>query len=216
MYIEFLLEEPSAEAALQNLLPAILGEDVGFRLHAYQGKPDLLNKLPDRLQGYRAWMPDDYYIVVLIDADDEDCKALKAKLETVTREAGLNTKSAVLPGMHFQVLNRLAVEELEAWFLGDVPALRAAYPKISANLEHRVNYRDPDAVPGGAWEALERLLKYHQYPLPGKITVAENVSRHMKPDRNRSHSFQVFVEGLNAILEDADRGLIRDASRENR
>jgi hypothetical protein len=203
MYIEFLLEERSAEAALKNLLPKIIGERVGFRLHAYQGKLDLLNKLPDRLQGYRAWMPDDYYIVVLIDADDEDCEALKAKLETIAREAGLNTKSAVLPGMHFQVLNRLAVEELEAWFIGDTPALRAAYPRISAHLKHRANYRDPDAVPGGTWEALERLLKYHQYPLPGKITIAEKVSKHMEPDRNRSHSFQVFVDGLNAILEDA-------------
>lgn len=51
--------------------------------------------------------------------------------------------------------------------------------------------------------ALERLLKYHQYPLPGKITIAERVSSYMDPERNRSHSFQVFVEGLNAILEDA-------------
>jgi hypothetical protein len=203
MYIEFLLEERSAEATLKNLLPKILGERVGFRLHAYQGKLDLLNKLPDRLQGYCAWMPHDYYIVVLIDADQEDCEALKGELEAIAREAGLSTKSAVLPGMHFQVLNRLAVEELEAWFFGDAPALRAAYPRISANLEHRANYRDPDAIPGGTWEALARLLKYHQYPLPGKITIAESVSEHMAPDRNRSRSFQVFVDGLNAILEDA-------------
>ncbi len=203
MYIEFHLEEPSAEAALQNLLPEILGGRVGFRLHAYQGKPDLLNKLPSRLQGYRAWMPDYYYIVVLIDADREDCHALKAQLEIIARQAGLATKSAVLPGMSFQVLNRLAVEELEAWFFGDVDALRAAYPRISPHLEHSQTYRDPDTIPGGTWEALQRLLHYHRYPLPGKISIAKKVSHHMNPDRNRSHSFQVFLQGLNAILQQA-------------
>lgn len=201
MYIEFLLEESSAEATLRNLLPAILGEQVGFRLHAYQGKPDLLRKLPSRLQGYRVWMPDDYYIVVLIDADHEDCHTLKAQLETIAREAGLNTKSAVLPGMRFQVLNRVAVEEIEAWFFGDADALRAAYPRVSPYLEYRKTYRDPDAIRGGTWEALERLLQHHRYPVPGKISIAERVSQHMEPHRNRSHSFQVFLEGLNAILE---------------
>jgi hypothetical protein len=31
-------------------------------------------------------------------------------------------------------LNRIAVEELEAWFFGDIEALRAVYPKLSATL----------------------------------------------------------------------------------
>lgn len=201
MYIEFLLEESSAEAALRNLLPEILGQQVSYRFHAFQGKTDLLNKLPSRLEGYCAWMPNDYYIVVLIDADREDCHALKAELERIAREAGLNTKSAVLPGMRFQVLNRVAVEEMEAWFFGDADALRVAYPRISPSLEYRKNYRDPDAIPGGTWEALERLLQYHHYPVPGKISIAEEVSQHMEPHRNRSHSFQVFLKGLNAILD---------------
>jgi len=201
MYIEFLLEETSAEAALRNLLPEILGQRADFRLHAYQGKPDLLKKLPSRLQGYCAWMPNDYYIVVLVDADREDCHALKAELEGIAHKAGLSTKSAVVPGMRFQVLNRVAVEEMEAWFFGDVDALHAAYPRISPNLKHQKNYRDPDAIPGGTWEALERLLQYNHYPVPGKISVAEEVSKHMEPHRNRSHSFQVFLRGLNAILD---------------
>jgi len=80
MHIEFLLEEPSAEAALLNILPKILEQNITFAIHPYQGKQDLLKKLPDRFRGYKTWLPEDWRIVVLIDADDEDCRGLKAQL----------------------------------------------------------------------------------------------------------------------------------------
>ncbi|PKO20249.1 MAG: hypothetical protein CVU38_21140, partial [Chloroflexi bacterium HGW-Chloroflexi-1] len=128
MHIEFLIEEPSAEAALNNLAPAILGPDATFQVHPYNGKPDLLAKLPGRLVGYRPWLPADWRIVVLLDADEADCLQLKARMDDIARAAGLVTKSAA-GGAQFQVLNRLAVQELEAWFFGDAAALCAAYPR---------------------------------------------------------------------------------------
>ena len=88
MHLEFLLEEPSAEAALNNLLPQIVGQSATFALHSYQGKPDLLAKLPGRLRGYRDWLPPDWHVVVLVDRDADDCYMLKAHLEQVAREAG--------------------------------------------------------------------------------------------------------------------------------
>ena len=51
MHVELLVEEPSAEAALQNLLPRIVGPDVSFVIHPHQGKKDLLGKLPAPLRG---------------------------------------------------------------------------------------------------------------------------------------------------------------------
>ena len=69
MYIEFFLEEESAEEALKVILPKILSADVGFNFHVFQGKPDLLGKLPERLKVYRRWIPDDWRIVVLIDRE---------------------------------------------------------------------------------------------------------------------------------------------------
>ena len=33
MHIEFLVEEPSAEAALKNLVPKLMGEDISFNIH---------------------------------------------------------------------------------------------------------------------------------------------------------------------------------------
>lgn len=202
MHIEFLVEEPSAEAALQNILPKILGEGVSFNIHPYQGKADVLSKLPGRLRGYRAWLPKDWRIVVLVDADEADCRHLKSILDKAALDAGLITKSAAKSGSRFQVLNRLAIQELEAWFLGDVEALHGAYSRIPLVLGNRARYRTPDSISGGTWEALERELQragYYPGGLP-KIAAAREISRHMEPGRNRSMSFQVFRQGLLTLV----------------
>ena len=202
MYIEFFLEEESAEEALKVILPKIISTDVGFNFHVFQGKPDLLGKLPNLLKVYRQWITADWRIVVLVDRDQEDCFQLKARLEGIAHDAGFVTKSSASQEGDFQVVNRLAIEELEAWFFGDTEALQTAYSRIPENLQDQAGYRDPDAIKGGTYEALERLLKrlnYHQEGLP-KTTLAQNIAQHMEPSRNRSKSFQVFVEGLKACV----------------
>ena len=198
MHVEFLVEEPSAEAALANLLPQLLSPRHTFKVHPHQGKRNLLSRLPGRLAGYAKWLPDDWRIVVLIDADQEDCRRLKERLEREAGGAGLRTLSGRARGGAFQVINRLAVEELEAWFLVDVDALRAAYPRVPASVGRRAPFRDPDRVGGGTWEALERVLQRAGYYREGmlKIEVARSVSRHMDPAHNRSHSFGVFRDAL--------------------
>ena len=110
------------------------------------------------------------------------------------------TKSSATLKDNFQVVNRLAIEELEAWFFGDIEALRAAYPEVSRTFHRRPKYRDPDAILGGTSEALARLLKsYYPRWLP-KTKVAEKIALHMEPCRNKSRSFQVFVKGLKACV----------------
>ena len=197
MHIEFLVEEPSAEAALNNLAPVILGPEITFQVHPYNGKQDLLAKLPRRLAGYRAWLPEGWRIVILLDTDEADCLQLKARMEAIAHAAGLTTRSAA-SGAQFQVLNRLAVQELEAWFFGDTAALCAAYPRLKPHLGERSKYSNPDAIAGGIWEALERELQRVGYAPGGlaKVTTARAISAHMQPERNRSHSFQVFRSGL--------------------
>lgn len=51
MHLEVLVEEPSAEAALEILLPRLVGPEVEIRLHPHQGKQDLLAALPGKLRG---------------------------------------------------------------------------------------------------------------------------------------------------------------------
>ena len=91
--------------------------------------------------------------------------------------------------------NRIAVEELEAWFFGDWTAVQAAYPRVSASQVSKQGFRDPDAVLGGTWEALERVLKKAGYFKTGlrKMECAKQVAQHMEPARNASRSFQAFA-----------------------
>lgn len=200
MHLEVLVEEPSAEEALNGLIPKILGTASTYRIHVYNGKPDLLKKLPSRLRGYARFLPDDWRLIVLVDRDGQDCRHLKDELEAAARDAGLKTRSAG-GWERCQVLNRIAVEELEAWFFGDPQALRQSFPGLQSGWEERAAYRDPDAIRGGTFEALQRLLQSRGYYREGvpKIRLAREVARHMDPQRNRSRSFVVFRDGLRRL-----------------
>lgn len=198
LHLEFLVGEDSLEAALTQLLPKILPSNVTSNIHAYRGKPDFLKKVPNRLKGYQASLPPDWKIVVLIDEDREDCLKIKKQLEDIAISAGLITKSSCQKDKSFQVLNRIVIEELEAWFFGDVQAIRQAYPKVSPHLAKQKGYRDPDAIKGGTWEALERVLKKAGYHAGGleKYKASRDISQYMNPELNRSRSFQVFYQAL--------------------
>lgn len=198
MHLEFLVEEFSAKECLEQILPKILSQKITYKIHDFRGKSDLIKKLPDRLAGYKTWIPEDYKIIILVDRDDESCQNLKSKLEKIAIKKGFITKSISKNQKAFQVLNRIAIEELEAWFFGDVKAMVSAYPKVSPNLGQKAKFRNPDQINGGTWEALEQVLQragYHQGGLE-KVKAAREISKFMNPQNNRSPSFQVFYQGL--------------------
>lgn len=202
--IEVLVEERSAEEALNSILPRIC-PGAAFSIHAYRGKPDLLKKLPARLAGYERWAPSQRrLVVILVDRDADDCFVLKAKLEGFAREARLATPRTASAGQQPTLLTRIAVEELEAWFFGDVAALRAAYPRIPASLAAKAAFRYPDEISGGTAEALERILKRHGYCQAGlsKIANAAKVAASMDVERNSSPSFLAFRDGLRRLVSE--------------
>jgi hypothetical protein len=198
-HLEIFVEEPSMEAALQSIVPKIIG-DLSFAIYPHQGKGDLLKNLPARLKGYAAWLPEDYRIVVVVDRDDDDCAELKEQLEKIASDARLITRTQA-KGQVYQVVNRLAIEELEAWYFGDWQAVQAAYPGVNSNVPQKAGFRDSDAITGGTWEAFERVLRKARYFRGGlaKIQAARDVARHMDPNRNRSKSFRVFREALSEM-----------------
>ena len=196
-FVYVFVEEPSMEAALQVLLPKLLGEDgPGFQISPFQSKQDLLGKLPARLAGLRAWIPKTYRVLVLVDRDDDSCEELKDALEAMAVQASFATKTAADADERWVVANRIVCEELEAWFWGDLEAVRAAYPRVNASAGRASKYRDPDAIAGGTWEALQRLLQRYGYHKPRlrKIEAARKITPHMDPARNRSRSFRAFRE----------------------
>ncbi len=185
------------EAFLRGLLPRLLPQDRTFEVHAFQGKTDLLGKLEARLRGYAAWLPDDWRILVVVDRDDDDCRALKARIEGIAAGAGMRTRSCAKSG-RWQMVNRIAIEELEAWYFGDWSAVRAAYPRAPASLGNRRGFRDPDSIAGGTWETFERIMQRHGYFQGGlaKIAAARAIGEHLNPSRSQSRSFQMFYSAL--------------------
>lgn len=185
---------------LRTLLPRIVGER-SFQVYAFQCKEDLLARLLARLRGYAAWLPENYRVVVILDRDDDDCFALKRSIEEIAAEAGLLSRTRAA-GNTYQIVNRLAIEELEAWFFGDWEAVCQAYPKLNPHVCSRRGFRDPDQIAGGTWEALQRLLQrsgYYRTGMP-KIETARTIAEHMEPERNMSTSFRCLKGALDEII----------------
>lgn len=196
-HLELLVEEPSMEAFLEGMLPCLLPADCTFAIHAFQSKDDLLRKLPSRLRGYRRHLPDNWRVIVMMDRDNSECQEIKANLEKEAREAGLITRTQTSDDA-WQVVNRIVIEELEAWYFGDWAAVHQAFPKVSPNIPKQSKYRDPDAIRGGTWEAFQRILQARGYypQRLAKVDAARKISPFINPDHNRSHSFKKFYEAI--------------------
>ena len=134
-------------------------------------------------------------VIILMDADRE-CRKVKSQLEEIVAGAGLLSKMRAPVGQAFKVLTRLAVSELEAWFLGDREAISAAFPRVHSN-HFKGTYENCDGLPD-TWETLHRILqKGGYYPTRYlKVEAAELIAARLEPARNESASFQYFCEGV--------------------
>lgn len=155
-------------------------EGLHRQIIAHQGKADLESNMARKMG---SWNYNSPHFIILRDNDGGDCKALKARL------LGL----AAPTGKPHHV--RIVCQELEAWFLGDLAAVEAAYPESNAtSFQHRNPYRSPDH-PNNASQLIEDLTKTR-----GKVTRAEQISLHLDITANRSSSFQVLVRTLDQLI----------------
>jgi len=200
--LEVLVEEDSAKTLLLALLPK-MAPSLTINIHHFQGKRDMLSKLPNRLRGFANYLTAEACILVLVDRDNDDCKELKARLEGMATDAGLGVRrigrgsSRMGSRTMVQVVNRIVIEELEAWYFGDWAAVRRVYPRVSVNPA----YRRPDAIRGGTWEAFERVLQRagHLGGRLSKVRAAQDMARHMEPEQNTSPSFKCLLHGIREL-----------------
>lgn len=199
------VEEPSMEAFLIDFIPRNVPMEAGWKIIDHGSKWQLLRRLPDRLRGY-AKMPYHYRprTLVLVDKDDDDCAVLKSELERICLLSQLTSRTSAAGTATFDVINRIVIEELEAWYFGDVVALTQAWPGVSTTLGQQAKFRDPDAIAGGTHETLLRVLQRAGYfrgldRLP-KIDSARRMGSMVERTRNQSASFQQFVTGLDELV----------------
>ena len=213
MHIEILVEDSSGAALITRLLPLVIGSEGAphtWRVLAYKGvghipkgltskadpaKRALLNQLPRLLAAYGK-TPGYDAVVVVVDSDSRNCKDFLAELNAVLNQC------APAP----RTLFRLAIEEMEAWLLGDRPALLAAYPKAKRDVLARYTQDSvcgtwellADAVHPGGYAAIQKA----GWPLPGQMKHdwVEKISPHMDIEANTSPSFGKFRDGLRRLV----------------
>ena len=211
MHFEILVEDASGKIALESILEKILGpdgQDHTYRVIPYKGigripkdlrgttdpqKRILLDRLPKLLKGYGKSLQNfPAAVVVVVDLDNKDCLVFKQELVDILRNCTPQPTT----------LFRIAIEEGEAWLLGDRNAVKSAYPRVK---EQVLNTYVQDSI-CGTWEKLadavypggSQKLKKLGWPYTGqaKCEWAKNIAPHLDVETNRSRSFQVFRDGI--------------------
>lgn len=216
MHFEFLVEDQSGEKALNILIPKIIGSNNTFKIKSYKGighlpkgfkntkdlkGRHLLNSLPPLLRGYGRTFNQygvDYNaaVIVVCDLDSRDLSLFIDQLNLVLDEC------IIKPETRFCI----AIEEFEAWLLGDIEAIKLAYPNAKESVLKKY---ENDSI-CGTWETLadiiyaggsSKLTKDSWVNIgSAKCEWATKISEKMVIGRNSSPSFKNFVSQLNLLV----------------
>ncbi len=216
MHFEILVEGQSELTALSIIMNKILGDYNNphtWKIHKHQGigtLPDkyiappnknnrtLLHNLPSKLRAYGKSMKENEKVVLLVDLDDRaNCITFKNELLAVINHCESKP----------DFLIRIAIEELESWYLGDAKGLETAYPDF--NKTKYDEYQQDSQCK--TWEALAEIVhtgglskllefgKRNPRVLEEKTNWAKSISPHMNVDDNSSPSFCCFRDGLRRL-----------------
>jgi hypothetical protein len=180
MELVFLLEEPSAKAMLESLLPRLLKEDIQYRCVPFEGKQDLEKQLTRKLRGYQN---EQARFIVLRDQDSHpDCTAVKDKLRDLCAQSGRADRCLV----------RIACRELETFYLADLKAVEQALAiEGLATKQLRRKFRAPDRLSSPSKEL--KALTNQRYE---KIVGSRAIGQYLDIDNDRSSSFRTLIAGI--------------------
>ncbi|MFA7605617.1 MAG: DUF4276 family protein [Rhodocyclaceae bacterium] len=181
----FLLEEPSAKAMLEGVLPRLLPRQVEVQFMVFEGKQDLHKQLPKRM---KFWQKPDTRFVVMRDQDSGDCRLIRQELLALCAQAGRP-----------DALVRIACHELESFYLGDLLAVEQGLSmKGLSKQQESKKFRAPDMLSNAA-EELQKLTLGRYQKLAGSRAIGPLLD---VGGKNRSHSFNALVEGIRRVTSD--------------
>ena len=220
MHFDILVEDQSGKISIDILMPKIVGDSHTFKVRAYRGlgrvpknltaapgtgNQQLLVNLPKLLKGYGrtyAGYPENYpaAMIVVCDLDNKCLKVFRQQLDEILNNC--NPK----PLARFCI----AIEEGEAWLLGDIPAIKSAYPQAK---DQALKAYENDSV-CGTWECLanavypggEKELSKEGWQGVGreKSIWAEKIAPRMDVESNKSPSFRYFKDTLQRLSKQGE------------
>lgn len=173
----FLLEERSAMALLQSLVPRLLDDAVTVRCIPFEGKQDLEKQLTRKIRGYQNQHA---RFIVLRDQDSfTDCMRLKQRLLELCTASGKGRACKV----------RIACTELETYYLADLQAVEHALglPGLASKQQSK-KFRHPDSLGSPSHEL--RALTKNRYE---KVAGSRAMGEHLRLDNERSPSFRNLI-----------------------
>lgn len=214
MHFEVLIEDASGKILIEAVVDRLLDADHAkstWRLHKYKGvgrlpknlagsrdpaKRILLDNVPRLLRGYaKSLVGIPAAVIIVLDLDAKDEQRFRAELGSVIESSAPDLSVAVF----------FAIEEMEAWLLGDPEALLSAFPMARRNV---LQGYEQDAI-CGTWELLadaiyaggSRALKAEGWPASGIVKCAWSsaIAPFMDLDANRSPSFCAFRDGIRTL-----------------
>ena len=215
MHYQFLIEDYSGSALIEEIMKRLV-TDVYLNTYScksFRGiggfKPKntvkeirtgkLLNDLAIYMRGFQRALQDiDAVLIIVLDNDKNDPVEFQNKLEAV----------AVKNGIVMDHVFCIAVEEMEAWLLGDEEAIKSAYPNMKAGVLH--SYVQDSIC--GTWEVLAETVykggmksirnKRMSYKEIGtlKSEWARNIGKCMDFNHNKSPSFMHFLNSITSRL----------------
>ncbi|MBQ6160727.1 MAG: hypothetical protein IJK24_07265 [Oscillospiraceae bacterium] len=209
MYYQFLVEDQSGGQLVELLMQKVKAKfpETSYSVKSFKGiggftkkntvketkDGKLLNDLSTYLRGFNkalAGMPS--VVIVVLDNDQNDPAVFYQKLCEVSEQNQIQIDHAFC----------LAIEETEAWLLGDEHAIRSAYPK--ANLGALHEYRQDSIC--GTWEVLANVVYKGGLAAMKKLSWAEQgrekfvwasmIGPFMTLKGNKSPSFQAFIQEI--------------------
>ncbi len=210
MYYQFLTEDQSGASLIEIIMAKVKQAyypDISYNIVAFRGlggftkkntvketkTGKLLNDLATYLRGFnKALSSFPSAIVVVLDNDDNDPVQLKQSLENIANQNMISVDHVFC----------LAIEEVEAWLLGDEAAIVSAFPNAKLSALH--SYKQDSIC--NTWETLadvvykggQQDMKKQPFYERGKIKDewAKKIGIHLNLEQNKSPSFKLFLDEI--------------------